>query len=78
MAVNVTTEPNSFGIVLGNQIETGDANSFPSLQPNLGVLADVSTNKPGLVELIGSVVLAGLDFHWVLFDFFQVFLHVKG
>ena len=78
MAVNVTTEPNSFGIVPGNRIETGDANSFPSLQPNLGVLADVSANKPGLVELIGSVVLAGLDFHWVLFDFFQVFLHVNG
>ena len=78
MAVNVTTEPNAFGIVPGNRIETSDANSFPSLQPNLGVLADVSANKPGLVELIGSVVLAGLDFHWVLFDFFQVFLHVNG
>ena len=52
MAVDVTAKASAVGIIARNRVEAGDANRFTSLQPDIGILADVTANKPRAVQLV--------------------------
>ena len=73
MTVDVAAHPHGFGVITGNRVETGKTNRLPCLQPDFCVTTSVATQKPGFMQDVRTIVLTGLNFLRIWFDFSRFF-----